>query len=115
MKPVKIILILLFGLSLFISCNKEDEPKTGIISVFVVDNDSVKTPVADVEITIMQKGIIKKTDANGFCSFEVAPGDYFVDANVCCAGPGFIQYHKPVTVVEGETTQVILLACLMCV
>ena len=41
--------------------------------------------------------------------------DYFVDANVCCQGPGLINYHVPVTITDGETEIVDLQACLVCV
>ena len=54
------------------------------------------------------------TDADGIARFEVAPGEYFVDAQVCCIGPGFIEYHEPVQVVARQTAQVQLLACLKC-
>jgi len=98
-----------------ISCKKEPtESKLGIISVTVVDNDSEETPVPDVEITITPGDLVKKTDANGNCSFEVDPGSYYVDAEVCCVGPGFIEYHEPVTVVENKTVKVKLTACLSC-
>jgi len=98
-----------------ISCNKEPaESGTGIISVSVIDNDAEKTPVPDVEITIAPGDITGETDARGIASFEVDTGNYFVDADVCCMGPGFIQYHEPVTVLAGDTAEVALTACLRC-
>ena len=106
---------LIFFLFIFVSC--DDEPiksKTGIISVSVIDNDPEETPVPDVEITITPGGIVKKTNAKGLCSFEVNPGDYFIDAEVCCIGPGNIHYHEPVVVVENKTVEVKLVACLRC-
>ena len=96
-------------------CNKErTESTAGIISVSVIDNDSKETPVSDVEITITPGGIVKKTNADGIASFEVDPGDYFVDAAVCCVGPGYIIYHEPITVLANETVEVELSACLRC-
>ena len=85
-----------------------------IISVLVVDNDHQETPIPDVEITITPGNIVKKTNANGIAGFEVAPGHYYVDADVCCLGPGYIHYHEPVAVVENDTTEVKLLGCLAC-
>ncbi len=107
-----------FLVSLFffsVSCNKKPtESKTAIISVSVIDKDPEETPVQDVEINITPGDIIKKTNANGIASFEVDPGDYYVNADVCCVGPGYIHYHEPITVVANETGKVKLLACLRC-
>jgi len=108
---------LLFYFLLFISISCDDsttESRLGLISVVVVDNDSIATPVPNVEITITPIDIIKMTDSNGTCSFEVKPGNYFVDAEVCCQGTGNIEYHIPVNVVENKTSDVKLLACLNC-
>lgn len=106
------LLSLLFFLA---SCNKKPtESRTGIITVSVIDNDPEETPVPDVEITVTPGDITKKTNANGIASFEVDPGDYYVDADVCCVGPGYINYHEPITVVANDTVEVELLACLRC-
>jgi len=86
----------------------------GTISVSVNDNDPNQTPVPNVTITIMPSNIVQRTDANGITNFEVKPGDYFVDAEVCCVGPGNIIYHEPVTVVANKTSEVKLTACLLC-
>ena len=103
-------LILFFG-----SCNKAPaEPVTGVISVSVIDNDAGNTPVPDVDITIKPGDLNGRTDASGTARFEVDPGDYYVDADVCCIGPGFIQYHEPVTVLAHDTAEVELSACLRC-
>jgi len=107
---------LIFLVSYSISCNKKPtESNMGIISVTVVDNDAEETPVSNVEITITPGGdLVQMTDVNGICSFEVNPGNYYVDAKLCCAGPGFIEYHEPVSVVDNETVEVRLVACLRC-
>jgi len=98
-----------------VSCNKGGEVSgKGIISVSVIDNDAEQTPVPDVEITIAPGDITGKTDSSGTASFKVDPGDYYVDADVCCMGPGFIQYHEPVSVLAGDTAEVELSACLRC-
>ena len=106
---------LITSLFFLVCCNQEPtESTTGTISVLVVDNDSEETPVADVEITITPGNNTKKTNADGMTSFEVNASDYFVDAEVCCAGPGNIEYHVPVKVIENKTADVELLACLLC-
>ena len=98
-----------------VSCSNEPaESITGIISVSVVDNDPDKTPVPDVEITVTPGDFTRMTDANGTASFEVDPGDYFVDADVCCAGPGYIHYYEAVTAVAHQTAELELTACLRC-
>ena len=114
---IKLIISMLFCFLFInsISCdNAPTESKLGIISVIVVDNDFNGTPVPNVEITITPIDIVQKTDSNGICNFEVEPGNYFVDAEVCCAGPGNIEYHVPVKVIESKTVEVKLLACLSC-
>jgi len=98
-----------------VSCDSTPtESRSGIISVTVIDNDANETPVPNVEITVIPINIVQKTDINGICNFEVEPGDYFVDAEVCCIGPGNIVYHVPVQVVENKTSNVKLEACLSC-
>ena len=86
--------------------------RTGTVSVNVIDE--FHGPVADVEIHLEPSNIDSKTDKGGSVVLQVLPGDYFVDANVCCIGPGFIVYHLPITVRVGETTTVELKACLSC-
>ena len=99
----------------FISCDDATtESRLGVISVIVVDNDGNETPVPDVEITVTPINVVQNTDSNGICNFEVEPGNYFVDAEVCCIGPGNIEYHVPVTVSENRTSAVKLFACLAC-
>ena len=98
-----------------ISCNgKTTESNTGSISISVVDNDPEETPIPDVEIIILPGNIVLKTDENGVCIIKVEPGDYYVDADVCCIGPGNIHYHEPVTVSANETEEIKLVGCLAC-
>ena len=103
-------------LQLAVGCNDEGttEPQTGTISVSVVDVSS-NQPVPGVEITLEGTSQTATTDANGIADFEVGAGDYFVDASLCCIGPGFIEYHVAVTVLPGKTADVTLHACLACV
>ncbi len=109
------IVFICFLFLIIISCDSgPTDSRLGIISVIVVDNDANKTPVPNVSITIMPNNIVQRTDLNGITNFEVEPGNYFVDAEVCCLGPGNIIYHIPVNVVENKTTDVKLEACLSC-
>ena len=113
----KIFYSLYIGSMLFFfgSCNKEPAAADkGVIFISVVDNDAGKTPVPNVDITIMPGELTGRTDDAGTASFEIDPGDYYVDADVCCIGPGFIQYHEPVTVLAEDTAKVELTACLRC-
>ncbi len=114
---IKLIMSVLFCFVFFnsVSCdNTPTESSLGVISVTVVDNDANKTPVPNVEITVTPINIVQQTDSNGICNFEVEPGDYFVDAEICCLGPGNILYHVPVQVNENKTSNVKLEACLSC-
>ena len=88
------------------------QPRTGTVSVLVIDGSL--GPVADVEITLTPINLVSKTDKNGRVFFEVPPGDYFVDAHVCCSGPGLIDYHLPVTVRANRMATVELQACMVC-
>lgn len=106
---ISIILISLFFFQ--VSCT---DKSSGTLSVSVVDNDPQETPIPDVEITITPGNIVKMTDANGLCTFELDPGDYYVDANVCCLGPGYLEYHELAKVSANETKEVKLVGCLSC-
>jgi hypothetical protein len=88
-------------------------PAVGFVVVRVVD--PALGPVAGVEIAIAGAGLAGRTNQEGAAAFEVPPGDYFVDAHVCCAGPGLIDHHEPITVETGKTVAVELRACLRCI
>ena len=107
---------LLFFVLIILSSSCHDEPtnvKTGTIYVSVVDE--FNSPVPNKKITIMPDSLVKYTDANGICKFEVDPGDYYVDAHLSGPGPAGYYYHKPVVVKSNETIKVKLYACLSCV
>lgn len=87
----------------------------GALTVAVYDQGDPAIPVPDVEIRVVPGDLVSTTDGNGETRFELSPGDYFVDASVCCAGPGTIDYHEPASVMSERTTEVILPACLACV
>ena len=59
--------------------------------------------------------LVGKTDREGTVVFQAARGSYFVDASVCCVGPGMIEHHEAVRIVVGQTVEVELHACLVCV
>ena len=112
--------LILTGSILLFACSDDKEspqapetPKTGTISAYVVD-ENLNQPVEDVTVTVTPGDIVLKTDSSGLAVFEVPSGDYFVDATVCCLGPGGIEYHIRVTVNKGETTRVKMQACLLC-
>jgi hypothetical protein len=114
------LILMLIGSVFWFGCSDESEspeappaPVTGTISVLVID-EGLKQPVEDVTITVTPGNIVLKTDSDGLAVFEVPVGDYFVDATVCCVGPGGIEYHVPVTVEEGTTARVRMQACLLC-
>jgi hypothetical protein len=110
---ISIFLYLVFFNS--VSCNNTPtDSRLGTISVSVVDNDANKSPVPNVDITITPINITQKTNANGIINFKVEPGDYYVNAEVCCLGPGFIIYHEPLQVIEDRTSSIELEACLSC-
>jgi hypothetical protein len=116
MKPrhVPIVLLLAFLPLLPVACSDDEGPpaQLGVVSAQVVDG--VVGPVAEQEVTLTPGNLTVITGDDGIARFEVAPGDYFVDAKLCCIGPGWISYHEPVTVTAGKTVEVTLQACLEC-
>ena len=87
---------------------------TATLLILVVDNDPQETPIPDIEVVITPGDIVNKTDTKGLCRFELKPGDYYVDAQVCCVGPGWIQYHESVNLLLNETRTLKLYGCLRC-
>ena len=107
--------LLFFVLIILISsCDHEPtKVKTGIIYVSVVDE--YNSPVSNKKIIVMPDSLVKYTDANGICKFEVEPGDYYVNAHLSGPGPAEYYNHKLVVVKSNETIKVKLLDCLSCV
>lgn len=89
-------------------------PRSGTLVVAVYDGGNAALPVPDVAIEVTPVGRHGTTGDDGKVRFELPPGGYYVDANVCCAGPGLIRFHEPVTLTAGRTTTVTLNACLSC-
>ncbi len=115
MKYIGLIILFAFSQICFYSCKTNTDPiqsQKGFISVLVIDD--IFGPVEDVDIYIVPDSLLGITDKNGIAFFSVEAGDYFVDAYVCCTGPGFIKYHEHVKVVRNDTTKVELWACLAC-
>ena len=98
-----------------ISCseNKPVEPETGYISVYVYDTAS-ESPMPDVEITVVPGDLVQLTDVNGRTVFEVDPGEYYVNAEICCFIIFPVEYHIPVTITKGATVEVEMADCFSC-
>ena len=112
-KVISVIVFLIFFYQ--ISCSDEViNNETGVISVLVVENDSSESPIPDIEITLTPINEVMFTDTTGTCNFNVRPGSYYVDAEVCCAGAGNIIFHELVKVAENKTSNVKLVGCLSC-
>jgi hypothetical protein len=110
-----IILFFFLSLSFISSCKtttEPDQPAKGYVSVVVIDENEI--PVENVVIYLAPDSILKVTGPNGKAFFTVDVGDYFIDADVCCIGPGFINYYEPVTVEENDTVKQELHACSAC-
>ena len=103
-----------FAFAVAISCGDErpESPETGTVVVRVIDPSL--GPVPDVEVSLAGTNLVGMTDREGTIVFQVARGGYFVDAAVCCVGPGLIEHHEAVRVVGGKTVEVELRACLVC-
>ena len=109
---LSVVLLISVGAFVLVGCSETpEEPGSG--TILAVATDPQVGPVADVEVTLVPENLRMTTDQNGLVIFVVPAGDYFVDATLCCIGPG-TQYHVPVTVREGETVRVELGACLTC-
>lgn len=113
----RFLLMLVPGLLLVVGAGCSDDPVVstpGTLQVAVYDAGDPSIPVENVEITILPGSRVATTDASGKATFELPPGTYFVDANVCCVGPGWIEYHEEVAVTSGDETDIVLNACLLC-
>jgi len=116
-KEIKVTLLFIFGFIIFnyFSCSDEgNDNEVGTVAVLVVDNDLSKTPIPDIEITLTPINIVKFTDTSGTCNFSLKPDTYYVNAEVCCAGAGNIDYHVKVKVDKNKTANVELVGCLSC-
>ncbi len=106
---------LVFFVLILLVSSCDDQPtkvKTGVIYVSVVNERN--SPVPNEKIIIVPDSLVKYTDANGICKFEVEPGDYYVTAHLSGPGPADYYYHKIVVVKDNETIKVKLVTCLSC-
>jgi len=106
--------VLVSGILLsFLDCRDDSiGPFDGILSVYVMDYQV--GPVADQMITILPEGVTAQTNKAGVAVFLLPAGDHYVNAHLCCVGPGLIEYHILVTLQAGDTTSLTLRACLTC-
>ena len=114
---VKVTISFMFVLIIFNfnSCTDEEPDNIfGTVAVLVVDNDPSATPIPDIEITLTPINKVNFTDSSGTCNFNARPGSYYVDAEVCCAGVGNINFHVLVNVDANKTSNVKLVGCLSC-
>lgn len=115
MKGIIRYIILILLLIHFYSCKTNMDSiqsNQGYLIVSVIDD--IVGPVNDVKITIYPDSLVKKTGINGKAEFRLENGQYFVDANVCCVGPGWIIYHESIEIIKNDTARVELKACLSC-
>jgi len=116
-RDVVVSLLAVGGLVLLIGCSDDSEkpqdPTMGTLSALVID-EGLDQPVENVTVTVTPGDFVQETGSDGLAVFELPAGEYFVDASVCCAGPGNIEYHLSVTVDGGQTTRVKMTACLGC-
>lgn len=85
----------------------------GFVSVSIIDTSTL-LPVPNVVVAISGTGHSATTGKDGSVRFELTPGKYYVDSNVCCVGPSFKRYHLPIIVESGREIEVSLAACSAC-
>ena len=105
----------LLVLACFLGCEEDrpNAPETGYISVHVYDTAS-EGPIQEAEITIVPGDLVQFTDVDGHTIFKVDPGEYFVNAEICCFIIFPVEYHIPVTVTKGDTVEVEMADCFSC-
>lgn len=86
------------------------EPEPGRVEVFVQWNEQ---GVPDRQVEVVELGMEQTTDATGHTTFTLPPGNYTLRAHVNTPGP---RDHRDVavTVASGETEQVEVWDCLVC-
>lgn len=110
---LKVLISILLFIFLFAGCKSITEPQTGTIYVLVVDNGD--KPVSGIKITITPDNLTKYTNEKGVCTFDVAPGSHYVNAQLNGPGPSIRTIHKLVEVKSRKTVKVKLTTCPMCV
>ena len=109
---MSILKYLIFFILILTGCTQETTtPFTSTIIVSVVDGN---TPVPNANITLLPDSLVKTTNANGICKFNVSPGEYYVNAHLPGPGPTGYYYNKLVEIKNEQTITVKLKACLSC-
>ncbi len=112
MKHIKYLILFIILFIAFACVDEATSPQTGTIIVSVVDGS---TPVPNETITLLADSLVKITDKDGICKYEVSPGNYFVNAQLPGPGSKGYIYHIPVEIKRGQTITIKLIACLLCV
>jgi hypothetical protein len=92
-----------------------DPPVTtqGRLSV-LVEYDDQGLPGRQIEV--LETGVSRDTDAQGFARFTLPPGEYTVRAYGINVGGPSVQYvDTPVTIQAGKKTDIKIFDCLPCV
>ena len=109
---MKTLISLFLLLILFASCDNPTTIQTGTIYATVVDYGNA--PVSNIKITILPDSLIKTTNVNGICKFEIEPGSYLVTAHLTGPGPADRFYKKLVEVEKYKTVKLKLTTCPYC-
>ena len=110
---MKMIVASFFLLFLFVSCEDSTSIETGTIYISVVDTGG--GPVPNKEIIIMPDSLVKTTNVNGVCLFELKPGNYYVTAHLSRPGPADFFYNELVRIEKNKTLKIKLTTCPSCV
>ena len=106
--------LLAVGIALPSGCTDQGGSLPGVIEVVVEDGSTPPGALPPFEVVLTPPGNVSQTDSTGRTRFVVPAGRYVVNAELCCVGPGFIEYHEHATVGAGETVEVRLFSCLVC-
>jgi hypothetical protein len=106
--------LLAVGIAVPGGCGDQGGSLPGVIEVVVEDHMVPPAAMPPFEIVLTPLGDVSQTDSTGRARFVVPAGTYVVNAELCCVGPGFIEYHEPASVGAGETVEVRLRSCLAC-
>jgi hypothetical protein len=111
---VTLTVLLAVGIALLGGCTDQGGSLPGVIEVVVEDAVTRPGALPPFDVVLTPLGDVSQTDSTGRARFVVPAGRYVVNAELCCVGPGFIEYHEDVTVAAGETAEVLLFSCLAC-
>lgn len=101
MKYLFNILICTFCIFNIVSCTKDEEVTTGIITGVITDITNANEPIAGATVTVSPTGLSKTTGSDGRYEFpETEAGTY----NLTVKANGYQEDSKTVTVYAGRTT-----------